>query len=398
VFSSIQGISLGRTFFFAVLFAGCMFTQVQGQLLEDRSKLKTVKRETRGFLFFQKKVKKGKPTDQQSTKRESANVQYSTPVNYNRKERQVNVRTSQPVKESFINRLITQQLRSKRRTPPLPSSSPFGKQFNLIPNFGNAGKIGQPRFSKPVRENFFSRQIAILKGKGTGTPNVASLYGKSRLSLISEYVRRRNLSISGSMSYDINRRLAEQFRPTSGFTSVYKGDLKVKIPILAAIQKRIGQWEKSSYRGRYIGFSELGKRHYFKSKSLDVAQNEGYMKVPIPFISGINEKLKIWEQYNFRGRGVGFTEFGKDRFLKDKAQTASNFEGSLKIKKHKGGDPHPSMAYITGKKFTSHKWKEKWRKLNVLWVRVNPGKEESEGSRVKVKTKYDKDERDIWTY
>ncbi|MDA1119231.1 MAG: hypothetical protein O2887_01840 [Bacteroidetes bacterium] len=546
VFSYLQGISFNKTICFIIFFGGYVIGEVDAQLLEDRGKLNTIKTESRGFLFFQKKVMLSKTIDQRSTKREGVNVKYSLPVEYKSKENKVAVRTSapvsypsgkkvvprfsSPVKENFISRKIAEQLRSNNRNLPLPTSGPsYGKgKFSLIPNIGNQDKV-KPRFSKPVRENFISGRIAEQQrnnnrypplptsgpsyGKGKfslipnfkgerkfgkprnsesvkenfitrriaeqlknkrrlpPTPDASFLFGKPKFTLVTPYVTRRrfsiskgmefdagieynkyvrfrdqlkplqgfttvyqgdhnikirdnarpsklevtnrygksrlslipkfdrkNFSISGGMDYNMNRRLADQFKPIHGLGSDYRGNTKVKVPILAAIQKRIGQWERSSYKGHDVGWNKWGKPYYFKTRSNDIAQDEGLMIAKAPFIAGIYKKIKDWEYYSYKGRTVGLNELGKKAFLRGKAIITADFEGIEKVKKHKGGDPHPSIAYISGKRFTNHQWKERWRKMNILWVRVNPGKETSEGSQVKVKTKYDKEERDIWTY
>jgi len=399
VFSYLQGISFNKTLCFFIFFGGCIINQLVAQLLEERGKLKPIKTESRGFLFFQKKVKLSKAVDQRSTKKEGVKVKYSLPVKYKSK---VAVRTSTPtsyprggkvvprfsskVKENFISRKIAEQQRSNNRHRPLPTSGPsYGKgQFTLIPNFKGEGKFGKPRLTL-VSPYVSRRRLSISKGmqfdrgfefdqyirlrnqmkplqgftavyqgdhkikiRGKTGPRdlkMTDRYGKSKLSLIPKFDR-KNFSISGNMSYDINRQLANQFKPNSRLESGYRGNNKVKVPIFAAIQKRIGQWERSSYKGRTVGFNKIGGKAYLRGRSI----------------------------------------------------ITSDFKGTEKMSKHKGGDPHPSIAHISGKKFTSHNWKDKWRKLNILWVRVNPRKEVSEGSRMKVKTKYDKEERDIWTY
>ena len=118
----------------------------------------------------------------------------------------------------------------------------------------------------------------------------------------------------------------------------------------------------------------------------------------VPFLANISDKMKIWEQSHYQGRSDGLSRFGQRDYERQQSILVSNFEGDIKVKRRKGRDMHPSIVYISGKRFSNTNWKERWRKLNIIWVRINPGKETPGGAKERYKEKYDKEERDIWTY
>ena len=119
----------------------------------------------------------------------------------------------------------------------------------------------------------------------------------------------------------------------------------------------------------------------------------------MPFLAKISERMKLWEQSHYQGRSDGWTKFGQKDYNRQQSILVSKFDGVVvKVKRRKGEDMHPSIVYISGKRFSNTNWKERWRKLNIIWVRINPGKETPGGAKEKYKEKYDKEERDLWTY
>ncbi|MEQ9424407.1 MAG: hypothetical protein RJQ09_08330 [Cyclobacteriaceae bacterium] len=385
----------------------------EAQLLEDNdNRLKTEKRASPGFLFFKKKTEKRKPGDKKRIKKEGVNVKYSQPVNYSNKERFFNAKYSTPVtyskKERLFNAKYSQPVTYSRKErffnakyslPVIysPKERNIKVKYSKAP-FNYKYKI-KPKYSQPIKENFFTKRIALqqrLKNLPAPTPDARPLYGKKQFALPYINFSSKKLSITGSMQFK-KHKLADQFRPLP-IGSSYQGDNKVFKPFIAIVLKRMGQWERSHYQGRQVGWSKFGKRTYLKQTSNLVAQHQGYIKVPTPFFDNIYKKVGNWEQSNYKGRSVGWSKFGKEAFLKQRSSTMANYEGGIKIKKPGHKHLHPSVAYIEGKKFSNNNWKERWRKLHIFWVRLNPGKEKPHGLKENVKIKSDKDEKDIWSY
>jgi len=322
------------------------------------------------------------------------------------------------VKDNFYSTFTGRQLKSKRRIGPSGDASTlYGKgKFSIrLPlifpmPLSISGKMSFSGFDRRIAEQF--RPINVTntyqgdikqqhrKSKTRiGPPGDAStLFGKGKFSIKLPMIFPVPLSISGKMNFSgYDRRLAEQFRPIN-VTNTYQGDIKRQHPFLEDIRYRMGQWKRSSYKGHHVSWNKFGKQAYLKGSNNLMANHQGKMKVPIPFLDNLYKKMGNWEQTHYQGRSDGWSKFGNKAYLKGNSTLMSNYEGDIKVKKRKGGDMHPSIAYISGKKFKSNNWKERWRKLNILWVRLNPGKEVPDGPKQKVKVKYDKEERDLWTY
>lgn len=402
-----------------------IFQNAEAQLLEQgKGRLKTIKRESRGFIFFRRKVKSEDPNEFRRGKAERVNVRYSVPPSSIGKDRKVSIRYSIP---SFSRKDKKVNVRYSQVTPYNPKQYKANPRYSLPP-FSEKDKKVNVRYSIPRKQTFYDIWITQqlknkrrikpsatntdnLYGKSTFSfipffkktrpgpmPDVAGRYTKSRLWIHRPWVYRNKLSITTGATYKFDERLKEQFRPINGYTLSYQGDLKRRIPILEKLRKRMGQWEKSSYQGHHKSWSKFGRHNYLKGTSSLAANYQGQLKELTPFLKNIRDKMNLWEQTHYQGRSTGWSELGRKAYLKGTSSLAANYEGNIKVKRRKGGDMHPSIAYISGKRFANSTWKERWRKLNVLWVRLNPGKEVSDGTKEKIKVKYDKEERDIWTY
>ena len=451
-----------------IILIGLATQDASGQLLEERKgRLKSIRSEKPGFLFFKRKIrtvdpdnskksgyqvphlkseapanfnKNPKPVKTRTTKPVSynkkdvkVNVKTSTPVSYNKKDRFTGVRTSAPVsynkKDVKVNvRTSTPVSYSKKdRFTGVRTSAPVsynkkdvkinvrtstpvsynkkdrftGVRTSLPVSYSRKDQKVNVKYSKPQKETYFNFWITEqMKSKRRIGPGEDSndLYGKRKFSLKSPFVYRKNLTISGPMNYTISKRTIEQNRIPNDFTNRYQGDIKRDRNPILHLKYRFGQWERASYRGHHIGLTKYAKEGNDRFNSLTISKHQGDTRVFVPFLSNLIEKMKVWEQTHYQGRSDGPNKFGQRDFDKQQSILVSNFEGDIKVKRRKGGDMHPSIVYISGKRFASTNWKERWRKLNILWVRLNPGKETPDGPKEKVKIKPDKDERDIWTY
>ncbi len=303
------------------------YIDANAQLLErGKGRLKSIRSEKPGFLFFNRKIKSAKPDNSNKRVFIVPHPESEIPPNRNKNHRPAKIRTSRPVSYNKNGKFV-----------PIISSSPGEQKIKV-------------RNSKPQKETYFNFWVTkqMKKKRRIGPPEDSNnLYNKSRLSLL---------------------------------------------------RRPFGQWKRASYRGHHVAWNQRAKKAYYQFTSQTVSKHPGDTKVLVSFLANISDKMKMWKQSHYKGRSDGLSKFGQRDYERQQSIIVSNFEGDIKVKKRKGGDMHPSIVYISGKKFNNSNWKEKWRKLNIIWVRINPGKETPEGAKEKYKVKYDKEERDIWTY
>ena len=399
-----------------LLLTGLSSLEVNAQLLEERNnRLKSVRGTRPGFLFFQRKIKTSSPKDTQKPDFKVSHPKSELPANYNKNPKPVKVRTSAPVSynkkkyRTFIRTSTPVSYNKKDQKVKVRTSTPVSynkKDHRVAPRTSFPVSYNQKehrvkvRYTKPIKDTYFNFWITQQQKsrRRLGPPGDPSgNYNKSRLSFKSPFVYRRKISLSGPMNFRIKKREIDMDRPDN-VTNNYRGDVKRDRNPILHIKYRIGQWERSSYRGHHVDWNKSAKRANDQVNSQTISRFDGDSKTLVPFLANLKEKMRLWEQTHYQGRSDGWSKFGRQDYYRQKALLVTNFEGEIKIKRHKGKDMHPSIAYISGKKFHSSKWKERWRKLNIVWFRVNSGKEVPGGAKEKYKEKYDKEERDLWTY
>ncbi|UXX79771.1 hypothetical protein N7E81_01435 [Reichenbachiella carrageenanivorans] len=384
------------------------------QLLTDRNKLKTAKRES-GFLQFKKKSKVKKPSGKHKTiaarktrsttpatkagGKQKVNPKFSVTTAGQARNRKISPRYSQnnagQVKGKKVSPRFSQnnagQVKGKKVNPRYTQSN-AGQSDNkkIVPRFSiiNAGQVDgkkiAPRFSPPSTSH--------LKGKKISPRYTQSHAGQSGVKKISP---RFSVMTAGQVkSKKINPR----------FTQTNAGQVKGK-----AINPRYSEWKQAGKvvivkprfttpptysRTKPAGNREKGflpgfnlYRKPAKHKPGPGSQYAGATKEKVqkPNHAGEhNKNIKSYKKYK-----------NKSMMFSPNSQV-SNFE--LKTKKmRKKRDMHPSANYLSAKYYKSRTVRNTKRKFNVMWVRMYGNKTQPDAVKKKTKkAKFDKDEIEIW--
>jgi hypothetical protein len=497
-----------------------------GQILENRGKLKTMKSEGRGFLHFLKrgKIKSAEPSGTFSGKKgrvkyspapkavKKSIPQYSQPSGV--------LDFSNEVPSPRYSRTNSKQFKGKKNK--VRSKSGSNSQSNGILNFSNDRT--SPRYSPPDDKQFKGKKNNVRSISGSmnwfGSDGRKSYFNPS-ISGFQGQQRRPNQKGSKLYFKDVSRiqsKVVVQSAPIkrqwleAGFQGLDKGkskrgsklyfrdvsrDQSKEVVQVSPIKRR---WPEAGYQGFDKGKNRRGSKLYFRDVSREQSKVivssipfenatrnshrfKGFEKGPnkkgsklyfkelsreqskvlistIPFenatrnshkykgfekgksrlgnklyyrdvsrdLSGVvisyNKPAVFTDTHKFKGLSRDRSRWGEWWFQWETSRAQARFEGvqqtisyadkmkyadkmAGKMAGYTGGfktpkrnnQMHPSASYVYGKRASSPSQKELFRKLNVLWVRVNGNKAQPDSVRDKPeKLKFDKKEKDLWNY
>ncbi|WP_084372215.1 hypothetical protein [Reichenbachiella faecimaris] len=333
------------------------------QLLTDRNKLKTARRES-GFLQFKKKAKIKGPSGKHKTIA-AGKTKYSQPSSKEGSNRNINPKFS-----------VFTAGQSK------------GKKLNIRYTQSNAGKGTDrkvtPRYSVANAGQFRGKKI-----------NVRYTQSHAGAGMDRKVNPRYSVLNAGQVK---GRKIAPRFTKTNA------GEVKGR-----NISPRYSQWKQAGKmvivkprftvpptynRTKPAGNRKKGFLSDFnlyrkpaKHKAGPNSQYAGVMKNKYqkPFhVGDHNQNIKSYKKYT--NRNLRFSP---------NAQMA-NYE--LKTKKmRKKSDMHPSANYLSAKYYKNRTVRNTKRKFNVVWVRMHGNKIQPDAVKKKPKkAKFDKDEIEIW--
>ncbi|MEQ8713491.1 MAG: hypothetical protein RIC80_10760 [Cyclobacteriaceae bacterium] len=414
------------------------------QLLENRGKLKTMKGEGRGFLHFlkSKKIKSAEPAGTFSGKK--GKVKYSP--------------TPKPVKKSNPKYSEPSGVLDFSNEVPSPRySPPNDKRFKGKKNKVKSISGSMNWFGSDGRKSYFNPSISGFQGQQR-RPNQkgSKLYYKDISRIQSKVVVqsspiKRQWSEAGFQGFDKgkNRRGSKLY-----FRDLSKDHSKViisSIPFENATRNshKFQGFDKGRNRkGSKLYFRELSReqskvlisaipfenatRNSHKFKGLDKGKNrlgeKLYYREVSRDLSGVvisyNKPAVFTDTHKFRGLSRDRSRWGEWWFQWETSRSQARYEGTQqtisyadkmkyadkmagKMAGYTGGfktpkrnnQMHPSASYVYGKRASSPSQKELFRKLNVVWVRVNGNKVQPDSVKDKPeKLKFDKKEKDLWNY
>lgn len=417
---------------------------VNAQLLENRGKLKTVKSEKRGFLYFLKgnKIKTAEPAGSFSGKK--AKVKYSPPP--------------KPVKKSNPKYDEPSGVLDFSNEVPSPRfSPPNDKQFKGKKNKVKSISGSMNWFGSDGRKSYFNPAISGYQGMQRRPNQIGSkLYFKDLSRIQSKevvqynYIERQSPE-AGFQGFDKgkNKRGSELY-----FRDVSKQQSKVIINAITfenatRNSHRFQGFDRGPNRvGSKLFFKELSREHSkilisaisfenatrnsHKLQGFDRGKNrlgsKLYYQEVSRDLSGVvisYRKPEVFtDTHKFRGLSRGRTQWGEKWFQLSTSRAQANFEGEQqsisyadkmkyadkmagKMANYTGGfktqkrnnQMHPSASYVYGMRANSPSQKELIRKLNVIWVRVNGNKVQPDAVKDNPeKLRFDKKEKDLWNY
>ncbi|GEM_PF-4547852 len=416
----------------------------EAQLLENRGKLRTMKGEKRGFLdlFRKNKIRTTEPAGTFSGKK--GKIKYSKPPKP--------VRKSTPEFNEPSGVLdFSNEVPSPRFSPP------NDKQFKGRKNRTKSKSGSMSWQTSPGRGSRFNPSISGFQGQQR-RPNQRgnTLYFKDLSRLQSRVVvktrpLKRQWSEVGFQGFDKdrNRRGNRLY-----FRELSRERSKVHI---SAIQFPNATRNSHRYKGFDKGLNRTGSKLYFRELSRERSKvliswtpfenatrsshrfkgfdkgksrlgDKLYYRELSKDLSGVvinyRKPAVFTDTHKFKGLSKGRTKWGEWWFQWESSWTQSRYEGThqtvsyadkMKYANKMGGKMadytggfktpkrnnkmHPSASYVYGKRANTAKQKELFRKLNVVWVRVNGNKAQPDSVTKKPeKLKFDKKEKDLWNY
>lgn len=354
-----------RLFIFLVLL-GVMIASSQytyAQLLTDRNKLKTARRET-GFLQFKKKSKIKGPSGSHKTIA-AGTPRYSRSASKGGSSKKVNpkfsVTTAGQVKGRKINPRFTQnnagQVRSKKINPRYTQNNAGqvkSKKINPRYTQNNAGQVRGKKINPRYTQN--------NAGQG-GDRNVSPRYSKMT---------------AGEVS---GKKVSPRYSQWKQAGKVTVVSPRFSTPPTYSKTKPPGNRKKGFLPSINLYSKPPKHKPGPNSEYAGVMKNK-YQK---PFhVGDHNQNIKSYKKYTNR-----------NLMFSPSAQTA-NYEFKTK-KMKKGRNMHPSANYLSAKYYKSRTVRDTKRKVNVVWVRMNGNKIQPDAVKKKTKkAKFDKDEIEIW--
>lgn len=316
------------------------------QLLQDRNKLKTARRET-GFLQFKKKAKIKGPSGKHKTIA-AGNPKYSKTTS--------RVGSSKKVNPKF-SVTTAGQVKGKKISPRYTKN--------------NAGQVSH----KKVNPRFTVLNSGQVKGKKINprftTTNAGQVKGRK---IDPRYTKTTAGQVKGK---PINIRYS-QWKQNDKITLVKP---RFSTPPSYSKTKPPGNRKKG-----FLPSLEL----YRKPPKHKPGPNSEYAgaikkKVQRPFhVGDHNQNIKSYSKFTDR------------KLLFSPSSQFANYESKTK-KRRKGRDMHPSANHIAAKYYKSRTVRDVRRKFNVVWVRMHGNKIQPDAVKKKTKkVKFDKDEIDIW--
>lgn len=332
-----------------------------GQLLENRGKLRNVKKERRGFFDFLRKQ-----NTKDGEKKDKLYVGPSPPWK----------RTTPPASNS--NFTIPEKFKFR--------NSNFRPETSFFQGFGKG-------FSRLGEDWYYKRQSKDRSG------TVVNYYP---ITMFHNHTHKYQGFSKGHNALGKKLFFKELSRERSGL-------------VISVIPTFKNHNNTHKYQGFDKGRNQLGNWFFYKELS---RERSGNVIDVIPIAMNHNNTHK------YQGFSKGLTRLGRWFFFNEVTRGQAKFEGAVQLMSYKqrleladvaaaemaeydGGfkirtrtpDMHPSATYLWGKKASSHEQKEMLRKLNIFWVRLNGNKVQPDAvTEQPKKLKYDKKEKDLWNY
>lgn len=390
---------LNKRLYVFLLFVGIIMASGHisyAQLLTDRNKLKTARRES-GFLQFKKKAKIKGPSGHHKTVA-AGKTKYSKPSSNEGSSRQVNpkfsVFTAGQARGKKVNPRYSQntagQFKGRKINPRYSVANAGqvkGKKLNIRYTQSHAG-AGQdrkvaPRYSIANAGQFRGKKINVRYTQshaGAGqdrkvNPRYSVLNaGQVKGKKISPRFTQTN---AGEVSKKVKPRYSEWKQ--AGKVVVVKP--RFTTPPTYSRTKPAGN-RKKGFLSDFNLYRKPAKHKAGPNSQYAGTMKNKYQK-PLA-VGDHNQNIKSYTK--FKNRNLMFSP---------NAQMA-NYE--LKTKKmRKKSKMHPSANYLSAKYYKSRTVRNTKRKFNVVWVRMHGNKIQPDAVKKKPKkAKFDKDEIDIW--
>lgn len=374
---------LNKRWYVFLLFVGLIVASAHtsyAQLLTDRNKLKTARRET-GFLQHKKKAKTKGPSGKHKTIA-AGKTKYSKTSSKEGSSRGINP------KYSVAN---AGQVKGKKISP----------RYSVA----NAGQVK----SKKVSPRYSVANAGQVKGKKINIRYTQSHAGAGMDRKVSP--RYSVLNAGQVKGKKINPR----------FTIANAGNVKSKKISPRFTQTNAGEVKGKNINPRYSQWKQAGKvvvvkprftvpPTYSRTKPAG-NRNKGFLpnfnlyRKPAKHKAGPNSQYAgVMKNKYQKPLAVGdhnqniksYTKFSNRNLRFSPNAQMANYELKTK-KRRKKSSMHPSANYLSAKYYKSRSVRNTKRKFNVVWVRMNGNKIQPDAVKKKTKkAKFDKDEIDIW--
>lgn len=383
------------------------------QLLTDRNKLKTARRES-GFLQFKKKSKIKGPSGKHKTIA-AGKTKYSKPSTNEGSSRSVNPKFSV---------FTAGQSRGKKVNPRYSQNTAGqfkGRKVNPRYSVANAGQVKE----RKVNPRYSVANAGQVKGKKL---NIRYTQSHAGAGMDKKVTPRYSVANAGQFrGKKINVRYTQSHagagmdrKVTPRYSVINAGQVKGKKISPRFTQTNAGEVSRK-VKPRYSQWSQAGKvvvvkprftvpPTYSRTKPAG-NRKKGFLtdfnlqRKPAKHKAGPNSqyagtmKNKYQKPLNVGDHNQNiksYTKFSNRNLMFSPNAQMANYE--LKTKKmRKKSKMHPSANYLSAKYYKSRTVRNTKRKFNVVWVRMNGNKIQPDAVKKKAKkAKFDKDEIDIW--
>lgn len=374
---------LNKQLYVFLLFVGIIMASGHtsyAQLLTDRNKLKTARRES-GFLQFKKKAKIKGPSGKHKTI-SAGKTKYSKPSS--------NEGTSRSVNPKF-SVFTAGQARGKKVNPRYSKNTAGqfkGRKLNVR---YTQGKTGQG-MDRKVTPRFSIANAGQFRGKKINVRYTQSHAGKGM-----------DKKVNPRFSV-LNAGQVKGKRINPRFTQTNAGQVKGK-----NIKPRYSEWKQAGkvvlVSPRFTTPPTYSRTKPAGNRKKGFLPNLNLYRKPTRYKAGPNSQYAGTMKNKYqKPLDVGkhnhniksYTKFSNRNLLFSPNAQMANYE--LKTKKmRKKSKMHPSANYLSAKYYKSRTVRTTKRKFNVFWVRMNGNKIQPDAVKKKTKkAKFDKDEIDIW--
>lgn len=372
------------------------------QLLENRGKLKTMKGEGRGFLHFLKgkKIKSADPAGSFSGKK--GKVKYSP--------------SPKPVKKSNPKYGEPSGVLDFSNEVPSPRySPPNDKRFKGKKNKTKSISGSMNWFGSDGRKSYFNPSISGFQGEQRRPNQRGSKLFFKELSRIQSKVIVKSTPVQNATLNSHRFQGFDKGRNRKGSKLYFRELSRERSKVLiSAVPFENATRNTHKWKGLDKGKNRLGEKLYYREVSRDLSGVVINYNKPAVFtdthkFKGLSRDRSRWGEWWFQwessraqaryeGTQQTISYADKMKYADKMAGKMAGYTGGFKTPK-RNNKMHPSASYVYGKRARSQSQKEMFRKLNVVWVRVNRNKVQPDSVKDKPeKLKFDKKEKDLWNY
>lgn len=372
------------------------------QLLENRGKLKTMKGEGRGFLHFLKgkKIKSADPAGSFSGKK--GKVKYSP--------------SPKPVKKSNPKYGEPSGVLDFSNEVPSPRySPPNDKRFKGKKNKTKSISGSMNWFGSDGRKSYFNPSISGFQGEQRRPNQRGSKLFFKELSRIQSKVIVKSTPVQNATLNSHRFQGFDKGRNRKGSKLYFRELSRERSKVLiSAVPVENATRNTHKWKGLDKGKNRLGEKLYYREVSRDLSGVVINYNKPAVFtdthkFKGLSRDRSRWGEWWFQwessraqaryeGTQQTISYADKMKYADKMAGKMAGYTGGFKTPK-RNNKMHPSASYVYGKRARSQSQKEMFRKLNVVWVRVNRNKVQPDSVKDKPeKLKFDKKEKDLWNY